>query len=124
MARIIRKSGKKKLERANPAGLEGLARQERARRAGLVRLSRDGRQAMATKRVGLCFKEWQIAILEELARGEGFDHVATFLTREIHKLYPTLKRKPQKETRQLELLEDTARGTARAVTRAAGAARG
>lgn len=63
----------------------------RPRKVAVRRIEREGRGAMATKRVGLCFKEWQIAILEELARAEGFEHVATFLTRDIYKLYPTLK---------------------------------
>jgi hypothetical protein len=69
---------------------------------------------MDTKRVGLCFRGWQMAILEELARDAGFDHVATFMTREFMNLYPTLKRKPSPDSRQLDLL-DTRKGTLRAV---------
>lgn len=77
---------------------------------------------MATKRVGLCFKDWQIGILEELASAEGFEHVATFLTRDIYKMYPTLKRRPVKDGRQLDLLEH-ARSSTKAVAKASGAAR-
>jgi len=68
---------------------------------------------METKRVGLCFREWQMVILEELAREAGFEHVATFLTRDLLNLYPTLKRKPAADSRQLDLL-DARKGIQRA----------
>lgn len=81
-----------------------------------------GRDPMATKRVGLCFKDWQVEILEELARAEGFDHVATFLTRDINKMYPALKRRPKVDGRQMDLIEH-ARSSTKAVMRASPAAR-
>lgn len=97
-------------------------KQERARRAGFRRLAKEGRVIMATRRVGLCFKDWQISILEELARAEGFAHVATFISHDLNKLYPTLKRRPVRDSSQMDLVE-LAKGTGKAIQRASGPAR-
>ncbi len=116
--------------RARPAApqpmippLDALAHQENLRRVALARLRRLGGDPMATSRIGLAVKDWQLSILKELARDRGFKHVATFVEHELVQLYPALKRPPAPDSRQVELLQDTAKGTGRAVARASAAAR-
>jgi hypothetical protein len=71
-----------------------LEKQEHARRVALAALRGNSMEDPdKVHRVGLFVRGWQYHIIKQLAAAEGMK-VATFLTRDLLRIYPTLKRRP------------------------------
>lgn len=95
----------KKPRRAYRASPSRVTLREIIRRDVLDTMRTRGIPLMNNRRVGLSFKAWQVEVLSEIALAEGLPHIATLITRDILKLYPTLRRQPVPDARQMNLLK-------------------